>query len=199
MVLLGPSNIPIWNQVKDILITILILLLSFPLFGQSSKPLGVVLPPIFMGNLSKIQIQFLLETLDDDAYKKIKDIIENQVNESIKLAESISNDLNGEQKFVRGFFAGGTLCYESKIILEQMIGKVYSNLSLDDEYYVKGNASSKENTLVDFGEEEFTSARPHPIIDPLLRRNRILKDANDPNVGVVIIDIICGINAAKIP
>jgi FdrA protein len=98
---------------------------------------------------------------------------------------------------VRGFFAGGTLCYESKIILEQMIGKVYSNLSLDDEYSIKGNLSSKENTLIDFGEQEFTSARPHPIIDPLLRKNRILEDANDPNVGVIIIDIICGINAAK--
>jgi len=139
----------------------------------------------------------ILKYLNDDAYKKITAIVENQVNESIKLTESLSNDLNGEQKFVRGFFAGGTLCYESKIILEQMIGKVYSNLSLDDEYSVKGNASSKENTLIDFGEEEFTSARPHPIIDPLLRRNRILEDANDPNVGVIIIDIICGINAAK--
>ena len=71
----------------------------------------------------------ILKYLNDDAYKKIKDIIGNQVNDSIKLAESLSNGLNEEQKFVRGFFAGGTLCYESKIILEQMIGKVYSNLS----------------------------------------------------------------------
>ncbi len=69
MVLLGPSNIPIWNQVKHILITILILLLSFPLFGQSSKPLGIVLPPILMGNLSNIQIQFLLKTLDEELSK----------------------------------------------------------------------------------------------------------------------------------
>ena len=139
----------------------------------------------------------ILKYVNDDAYKKTKDVIRKQVDDSIKLAESLSNDLNSEQKFVRGFFAGGTLCYESKIILEQMIGKVHSNLSSDDEYSIKGNATSKENTLIDFGEEEFTSARPHPIIDPLLRKNRILEDANDPNVGVIIIDIICGINAAK--
>jgi len=145
----------------------------------------------------QISVLKILKYLNDDAYKKITAIVENQVNESIKLAESLSNDLNEEQKFVRGFFAGGTLCYESKIILEQMIGKVYSNLSSDDTYSIKGNVPSKENTLIDFGEEEFTSARPHPIIDPLLRKNRILEDANDPNVGVIIIDIICGINAAK--
>ena len=139
----------------------------------------------------------ILKSLDDNVYKKTKDVVKNQINDSIKLAESLSKDLNEGQKFVRGFFAGGTLCYESKIILEQMIGKIYSNLSSDDEYSIKGNLSSKENTLIDFGDEEFTSARPHPIIDPLLRRNRILEDANDPNVGVIIIDIICGINAAK--
>ena len=139
----------------------------------------------------------ILKYVNGDAYKKIKDVVRKQVDDSIKLAESLSNDLNSEQKFIRGFFAGGTLCYESKIILEQMIGKVHSNLSSDDEYSIKGNAASKENTLIDFGEEEFTSARPHPIIDPLLRKNRILEDADDPNVGVIIIDIICGINAAK--
>lgn len=139
----------------------------------------------------------ILKSLNDGVYKKTKDVVRNQVNDSIKLAESLSKDLNKEQKFVRGFFAGGTLCYESKIILEQMIGKVYSNLSSGDAYSITGNAPSKENTLIDFGEEEFTSARPHPIIDPLLRKNRILEEANDPNVGVIIIDIICGINAAK--
>ena len=145
----------------------------------------------------QISVLKILKSLDDNVYKKTKDVVKNQINDSIKLAESLSKDLNEGQKFVRGFFAGGTLCYESKIILEQMIGKIYSNLSSDDEYSIKGNLSSKENTLIDFGEEEFTSARPHPIIDPLLRRNRILEDANDPNVGVIIIDIICGINAAK--
>ena len=139
----------------------------------------------------------ILQSLNGDIYKKTKDVVKNQVDDSIKLAESLSKDLNEEQKFVRGFFAGGTLCYESKILLEQIVGKVYSNLSSDDAYSITGDAPSKENTLIDFGEEQFTSARPHPIIDPLLRKNRILEEAHDPNVGVIIIDIICGINAAK--
>ena len=139
----------------------------------------------------------ILQSLGDDVYKITKDAVNNQINDSIKLAELLSKDLNEKQKFVRGFFAGGTLCYESKILLEQIVGKVYSNLSSDDSHYITGDAPSKGNTLIDFGEEQFTSARPHPIIDPLLRKNRILEEANDPNVAVIIIDIICGINAAK--
>ena len=48
-----------------LIILISILLLSSPLFGQS-KPLGVVLPPTVMGNVSNSRKQILLNTLDDE-------------------------------------------------------------------------------------------------------------------------------------
>ena len=47
------------------IILISILLLSSPLFGQS-KPLGVVLPPTIIGNVSKARKQILLNTLDEE-------------------------------------------------------------------------------------------------------------------------------------
>ena len=43
-----------------------LLFLTSPLFGQSSKPLGVVLPPTVMGNVSDSRRQILLNTLDDE-------------------------------------------------------------------------------------------------------------------------------------
>ena len=51
---------------RHILIILSFLLLSSPLFGQSSKPLGVVLPPTVMGNVSNSRKQILLNTLDDE-------------------------------------------------------------------------------------------------------------------------------------
>ena len=51
---------------KHLLIILSFLLLSSPLFGQSSKPLGVVLPPTVMGNVSNSRKQILLNTLDDE-------------------------------------------------------------------------------------------------------------------------------------
>jgi len=54
---------------KHLLIILSFLLLSSPLLGQSSKPLGVVLPPTVMGNVSDTQKQFLLKTLDDELSK----------------------------------------------------------------------------------------------------------------------------------
>ena len=54
---------------RHILITILsILLLSPPVIGQS-KPLGVVLPPTVMGNVSDSRKQILLNTLDKEMFE----------------------------------------------------------------------------------------------------------------------------------
>jgi len=52
--------------VKHLLIILSLLLLSSPVIGQSSKPLGVVLPPTVMGNVSDTRKQILLNTLDDE-------------------------------------------------------------------------------------------------------------------------------------
>ena len=52
-----------------LIIFISIILLTSTLFGQSSKPLGVVLPPIVKGNVSDTRKQFLLNTLYDELSK----------------------------------------------------------------------------------------------------------------------------------
>ena len=54
---------------KHLLILLSILLLSSPVIGQSSKPLGVVLPPTVMGNVSNSRKQILLNTLDEEISK----------------------------------------------------------------------------------------------------------------------------------
>ena len=54
---------------KHLLIILSILLLSSPVIGQSSKPLGIVLPPTVMGNVSDSRKQILLNTLDEEISK----------------------------------------------------------------------------------------------------------------------------------
>jgi len=61
----SPKTKQLGTQVKHLLIILSILLLSSPVFGQS-KPLGVVLPPTVMGNVSNSRKQILLKTLDDE-------------------------------------------------------------------------------------------------------------------------------------
>ncbi len=51
---------------------------------------------------------------------------------------------------------------------------------------------SVEHTMVDYGEDEFTQGRLHPMIDVSLRADRILEEAKDPDVGVVLLDVVLG-------
>jgi len=55
--------------VRHILIIFSVFLFTSPLFGQSTKPLGVVLPPTIIGNVSKARKQILLNTLDEEVSK----------------------------------------------------------------------------------------------------------------------------------
>ena len=45
----------------------------------------------------------------------------------------------------------------------------------------------------------FTQAWPHPMIDATLRRERILAEAQDPQVSVLLLDFILGYNASPDP
>ena len=87
------------------------------------------------------------------------------------------------QKYVRGLYTGGTICDEAMKLLIGSMGHIYSNIPLkaEDKLENARNGKSRENTFLDFGDDEFTVGRPHPMIDPSLeqsvwsRRQRIRK------------------------
>ena len=108
------------------------------------------------------------------------------------LANEIAEGLDKEQKHIRGLYTGGTLAYESLIILDRIIGRVYSNAPLDPKLKLPDSYQSVEDSIVDLGEEEFTAGRAHPMIDPTIRKMRLVEEAKDPDVAVIIMDIMLG-------
>ena len=58
---------------------------------------------------------------------------------------------------------------------------------------------ASQHTAVDLGEEEFTVGRPHPMIDNDLRIRRILQEARDPQVAVMLLDVVLGYGAHPDP
>ncbi len=103
------------------------------------------------------------------------------------------------RKFLRGIFAGGTFCYQAQQILRDAGVTAYSNAPLEGNRRLPDSGRSLEHTLVDMGADEFTSGRPHPMIDSSLRRERILQEAGDPEVSVILLDFILGFNASPDP
>ncbi len=100
--------------------------------------------------------------------------------------------LSPEQVFLRGLYSGGTLCDEAQILLERRIGDIYSNVPLKPEYKLKDSRKSQGNCLLDLGDDEFTVGVPHPMLDFTLRCERIMEEARDPEVAVILMDVVLG-------
>jgi len=107
------------------------------------------------------------------------------------LALSESSRLSNTQKYIRGLYSGGTLCYEAQVVLTPLVGEVFSNTPLRPRNEIDAN-TSKENTCIDMGSDEFVVGRPHPMIDYSLRRNRIVREASDAETAVILLDVVLG-------
>ena len=125
----------------------------------------------------------------------LKDVT-NKLSQSGSDIKRISFDearkLKPAQKNLRGLYTGGTFCYEAQLILEPLLGGVWSNAPVSPAYKLKDSLRSEGNTVIDLGEDDFTVGRPHPMIDFTLRNRRLVEEAKDPTVAVILLDLVIG-------
>ncbi|HKV10597.1 MAG TPA: acyl-CoA synthetase FdrA [Thermoanaerobaculia bacterium] len=85
------------------------------------------------------------------------------------------------QRWIRGLFSGGTLALEVLRGLEPLFSKAGGH------------------TILDLGADEFTVGRLHPMIDFDLRLRRLRQEAADPEVALVLLDVVLGDGAHADP
>lgn len=107
--------------------------------------------------------------------------------------------LSSGQRYLRGLFAGGTFCYQAQQIVRDAGIAASSNAPIAGMLELADARTSREHTLVDLGADEFTEGRPHPMIDASQRTARILAEARDPEVAMLLVDVVLGHNAAADP
>jgi FdrA protein len=131
-----------------------------------------------------------------------------QMEESINLELTLNQlsaiskfkqQLNPQQKYLRALYTGGTLAYESLLILGEEIGQIHSNLAKDKKDLLIDVNNSEAHTIVDMGDDYFTDGMPHPMIDPRLRSERILREAKDPETAVILLDCVLGFGSHANP
>ena len=134
------------------------------------------------------------ENLDDCAQKALaligKEYPLADDEEITAIAKEAIQGMSAEQKYVRGAFNGGTYCDEAMRAMQEKIGGINSNCPLSPELQLEDSNKSVGNAVVDYGEEEFTLGKPHPTIDGTVRKPAILKEANDPETAVLLMDFI---------
>jgi FdrA protein len=103
------------------------------------------------------------------------------------------------QQYLRGLYSGGTFCYEAALLLKRSLGQIASNTPVEPGDRLDDVWTSRHHTVIDLGDDLFTRGRPHPMIDHRLRNERLLKEAADPDVAVILLDVVLGYGAHADP
>jgi FdrA protein len=128
--------------------------------------------------------------------KKPKEVVFTAPEKQIKaIVERESENFARDQKYIRGLFSGGTLCTEAMLILQELVRDIRSNVPLKPRLKLPSANKSKRHTCVDMGTEEFTRGTPHPMIFFKPRCERLLREAKDWEVAVVLLDVVLGYGA----
>jgi FdrA protein len=118
-------------------------------------------------------------------------------------AQAEAARLQPGQRFIHGLYSGGTFCYEAQLIAEGLPDPVHSNAPIDKpgvaheppaEAVVHG-----QHVLLDLGADEYTVGRLHPMLDPTLRNRMIVQAGDDPEVAVLLLDVVLGYGAHPDP
>ena len=115
------------------------------------------------------------------------------------LIERETKGMNANQKFIRGYYTGGTLADEAWILLHKLTGAVFSNNQTNCDFVPPDPHKSIGHTVVDLGDDIFTVGRPHPMIDPSTRTDRMLAEIDDQEIAVVLIDLVLGYGSHEDP
>ncbi len=107
--------------------------------------------------------------------------------------------MSGDQRYIRGIFCGGTFYFEAQLLCQAAGITSWSNTPVAGNHTLADIRVSSEHTIVDMGDDEFTQGRPHPMIDPTLRNERVAHDAADPTTAVLLIDVVLGYGSADDP
>jgi FdrA protein len=99
---------------------------------------------------------------------------------------------NRPMGYLRGLFSGGTLAYETLLGLQVSLSPIFSNAPVTNSQTLRDPLHSEAHTIVDLGDEFFMVGRLHPMIDNDLRIRRMKQEADDPEAGMILFDVVLG-------
>ena len=87
----------------------------------------------------------------------------------------------------------------STAILAERLGRVVSNAPAGSARPLDPGETLAGHACLDLGEEEYTRGRPHPMIDPEARAEQIVAQAGEPELAVLLFDVVLGFGSHPDP
>ncbi len=111
------------------------------------------------------------------------------------LAARLLDGIGPRQRRVVGLFAGGTLGQEAAGAIGAALGRSDAQHGTEP-----GSLLDLDGHLVlDLGDDTYTRGRPHPMIDPRMRNERLLQEAARGDVALFVLDVVLGYGAHPDP
>ncbi len=101
---------------------------------------------------------------------------------AIKVTERFHRQ-SDDRVLIHGAFCGGTFASEAHALLAA----------------AGIHEAPDGHSLIDFGDDEYTVGRPHPMIDPSARDARIRWAMDQPSTSVILVDVVLGHGASTHP
>lgn len=92
-----------------------------------------------------------------------------------------------EQKWIKGYYSGGTLAYEAAMLIKE--GLHLTDGEKAPEGYILKNQGYE---IIDLGDDIYTQGKPHPMIDPTKRKEMLALAGDDPETAVILLDVVLG-------
>lgn len=99
------------------------------------------------------------------------------------------------QRWIRGLYTGGTLAEEAAMLIRDVLGLDDGDPSHPQGYVLRDAG----HEIIDLGDDAYTRGRPHPMIDPTARSDRLPAVFEDEETAVVLLDAVIGFGAADDP
>lgn len=116
----------------------------------------------------------------------------------IRQLEKLSGAVSGSRHWIIGLYTGGSLCAEAQVLLRDAGLVFQSNAPIPGARPFEEQAGSM-HTLLDLGADEYTIGRPHPMIEPAVRTDVLVKTLQRADVAVVLLDVVLGYGAHADP
>lgn len=104
---------------------------------------------------------------------------------------------HGPRRWVHGLFTGGSLCAEAQTLFRR------AGIAFASNAPIPGSGCSTEepggHQLIDLGADEYTTGRPHPMLEPSVRAEVLEERLARADVAVILLDLVLGFGAHADP
>lgn len=94
-----------------------------------------------------------------------------------------------KDKVVKGLYSGGTLAAEAGMLISEALN--LEGLVKQERYILHSHGYD----VIDLGDDIYTQGKPHPMIDPEVRIQKIEEYAEDEQTGIILFDVVLGYGA----